>query len=74
MRPIILLLMSGLSLQAQSMMHYFSTGNAFPVWVKYSVAKTAGNWLVNGGNSQAASGEAGCGSAGCKASRRAAPS
>jgi len=55
-RSIILLLIGGLSLQAQSMMHYFTTGNAFPVWVKYSIAKTAGNWLVNGGNSQAAAG------------------
>jgi hypothetical protein len=27
---------------------------AIPVWTKYSVAKTAGNWLVNGANSQAA--------------------
>ena len=38
------------------MMHYFSAGNAFPVWVKYSVVKTSGNWLINGGNSQAAAG------------------
>lgn len=45
--------------KAQSVMHYFSTGNAFPVWVKYTVvaigngsggcANSNGCWSVNGG-------------------------
>lgn len=56
MRCLVLLLISAIGLHAQSVVHYFSTGNVFPVWVKYSVVKTSGNWLINGGNSQAAAG------------------
>ncbi len=39
---------------AQGEMTYTTTGAAFPLWQTYSVVKTAGNWLINSGNSQVA--------------------